>query len=169
MQVHTVAASGVMQYVVPALLLTVVLGLRVRRLTQVRPLKIERLWIVPAIYFVLVAFLFTKGTPDLFGWLICFATFGLGCFAGWHRGKTMRIEVDPVTRTLSQKGSMAAVLVLLALFAVRFGMEAESHALHLKAAYIVTDALAAFALGLFSVMRVEMYLRAKRLLEETRV
>jgi Protein of unknown function (DUF1453) len=156
-----------LQYLIP-FVIVVMLGLRARRLTRVRPLKIEWLWVVPAIYLVLVTFLFVKGPPSPVGWLVCVAMFGLGCAIGWQRGKTMRIEVDPETHTLSQKGSMVAVFILLGLFAVRFASEAEAQILHLDFANLVTDALAALALGVFTLTRVEMYIRAKALLEAAR-
>ncbi len=168
MQAHVVHPSGILQYVLPFALIAVVLGLRAWRLTRVRPLKIERLWIVPAIYLGLVTFLYIKGPPSAVGWLICLAMLLVGAAIGWQRGKTMRIDVDPETQTLRQKGSMLAVGILVLLFAVRFASETEAQIYHLNTANLVTDALAALALGLFTMTRVEMYLRAKRLLEEAR-
>ena len=44
----------------------------------------------------------------------------------------------------------------------------DGHALHLDA-FAITDMLVALALGLFTTQRIEMYLRAKRMLETARV
>jgi hypothetical protein len=167
MQVHT-AQPGMMQYLIMFGFMAMMLTLRARRLTRVRPLKIEWLWVVPAIYLALVAFLYIKGPPSPAGWLVCIAMLGVGCAIGWQRGKTMRIEIDPETHTLSQKGSILAVLILFLLVAVRFASEAEAQILHRDIANLVTDALAALALGMFTTTRVEMYLRGKRLLDEAR-
>lgn len=167
MQVHT-AQPGMMQYLAIFGFVAIMLALRARRLTRIRPLKIEWLWVVPAIYLVLVTSLYIKRPPSPAGWLVCVAMLGLGCAIGWQRGKTMRIEVDPETHTLSQKGSILAVLILFVLVAVRFASEAEAQLLHRDIANLVTDALAALAMGMFTTTRIEMYLRARRLLDEAR-
>jgi hypothetical protein len=91
----------------------------------------------------------------------------IGAAVGWQRGKMMHIHVDPETHALNQKASPAAILFLVALIAVRsfgrglLGSEGLSPAM-------LTDPLIAFALGMFTLTRVEMYLRAKRLLEQAR-
>jgi membrane protein CcdC involved in cytochrome C biogenesis len=165
MQVHQ--APGMMQYLIPLLIAGVVIALRVRRMSQMRPLKIERLWIVPAIYLALVTFLYFKGPPSPIGWAICVATLLLGGVVGWQRGKMMQIHVDPETHAINQKGSFAAIIFLVVLFAVKFAAQTGTEALHVNVA-VLTDALAALALGMFTMTRVEMYLRAKRLLEAAR-
>lgn len=165
MQVHQ--APGILQYLIPIVIAGTILAFRARRMTQMRPLKIERLWIVPAVYLILVAFLYIKGPPSPVGWAICVAMLILGGAIGWQRGKLMEIHVDPDTHAINQKGSYAAIVFLVALFAVKFAAQTGTQALHVNVA-VLTDALAALALGLFTVTRVEMYLRAKRLLEIAR-
>lgn len=165
MQVHQ--APGILQYLIPIVIAGTILAFRARRMTQMRPLKIERLWIVPAVYLILVAFLYIKGPPSPVGWAICVAMLILGGAIGWQRGKLMEIHVDPETHAINQKGSYAAIVFLVALFAVKFAAQTGTQALHVNVA-VLTDALAALALGLFTVTRVEMYLRAKRLLEMAR-
>ena len=68
------------------LLVGVVLFFRLRRMSKERPLRPEQLWIVPAIYLMVVVWLFLRGAPNLTGWLICGATFLLGAVLGWQRG-----------------------------------------------------------------------------------
>ena len=165
MQVHQ--APGMMQYLIPLAFAAVVLTLRARRMSQVRPLKLEQLWIVPTIYLVVVATLFVMTPPSAIGWPICIASLLAGAALGWQRGKTMRIEVDPETHTLNQKASMAGILFLVGLFAVKFLAQTGTHAFHVNVA-VLTDALAALALGIFTMTRIEMYLRGKRLLDEAR-
>jgi hypothetical protein len=165
MQVHQ--TPGMMQYLIPLVIAAVVLTLRARRMSQLRPLKIERLWIVPAIYLAMVGFLFAKGPPSPIGWMICLATLLLGGAIGWQRGKMMEIHVDPDTHAINQRGSMAAIIFIFVLFVVKFAAQTGTQALHVNVA-VLTDALAALALGLFTMTRVEMYLRAKRMLDAVR-
>jgi len=166
MQIHTAQPGGWLQYAV-LVFVAGILTLRAWRTTQLRPLKIDRLWIVPALYFVVVASLFISAPPTPVGWAICVAVLLLGAAIGWQRGKTMQIHVDSETHAINQKGSMAAVLFLVALFAVRFAAQTGGAAFYVKFA-VLSHALAALALGLFAVTRLEMYLRATRLLQEAR-
>src|SRR5262249_60759017 len=56
----------------------------------------------------------------------------LGAIVGWYRGKMMRITVDPKTHALSQAASPLALLFLVAVFALRYGLRyvlgEEAHA-----------------------------------------
>ena len=162
MQVHQVQA-GWQQYAVMLVVFVVVLALRGRSLMRVRPLKPERLWVVPILYLVIVGVLFLRLPPSPVGWLVCAGALLLGAAAGWQRGKTMAIHVDPATGKLMQRGSIWAVAIIAMLVAVKTVAQTEGQALHFDVNMIV-DGLAAFSLGLFAAQRVEMYLRAKRLL-----
>jgi len=68
---------------------------------------------------------------------------------------------------LNQQASPAAMLFLIALIAVKMLGRGLLNSAGVTPA-MVTDPLIAFALGMFTLTRVEMYLRAKRLLEEVR-
>ena len=155
-------------YLVPALIIAVVLALRWRRMSRVRPLKLERLWIFPAFYAVVAVAMYARFPPQGWGWAFCALALAAGAALGWQRGKLMRITVDPETHALNQSASPAAMLFILALIATRFGarsvLSGGGGALHLNA-MAITDILIALGLGLFTVQRIEMYLRAKRLLE----
>jgi len=154
-------------YAITGAILVVVMALRMRKMGQMRPLKLENLWIVPALYGAVAAWMFWQLPP--LGWvgLACLGAFAVGAAVGWQRGKMMQIHIDPETHALNQKASPAAMLFLVALIAVRalgrglLGSEGVSPAM-------LTDPLIAFALGMFSLTRLEMYLRAKRMLEEVR-
>ncbi|WP_425230510.1 CcdC protein domain-containing protein [Sphingomonas sp.] len=157
-------------YAITGLVMAVVIGVRWRSMSRVRPLKLERLWIVPAIYAAFAAFMFVETPPAGLGWLFCAGALLLGAALGWQRGRLMRITIDPATHSLNQTGSPAAMLFLIALVAVRMGARAMltgDNMLHLNA-LAVTDMLVALALGLFTATRAEMYLRGKRLLQEGR-
>ncbi|MDB5704379.1 MAG: hypothetical protein JWN66_1495 [Sphingomonas bacterium] len=167
MQVHTAQPQGWLQYAVPLAIFIVIFGFRARRLAQLRPLKIERLWIFPAIYLVICTAMLVQFPPTLAGWGLCAIALAVGAGLGWQRGKLMAITVDPETHQINQKASFAGIAFLFVIVAIRAAARVEGSALHLNIA-LLTDMLVVLALGLFSVQRLEMYLRAKRLLEEAR-
>ena len=131
-----------------------------------RPLKIEMLWVLPAIYAAVVAWVFVEVPPTPIGWGWSAMALGVGGAIGWYRGSMMRISVDPATGTLRQKASPAAFLLLIGLIFVRSiarqqlggGYGPGQHAM------LATDVAMTFALGLIAVTRIEMTLRARRLL-----
>lgn len=141
---------------------------RIRSMGQLRPLKLESLWVVPAIYLALTALMFWSLPPK--GWVAIASAVGLaiGAAVGWQRGTMMHIHVDPETHALNQKASPAAMLFLVGLIIVRSGARAVLGETGSVSPAMLTDPLIAFALGMFTLTRIEMYLRAKRLLEEAR-
>lgn len=159
------------QYVITAVIIAIVLALRWRRMSRVQPLKLERLWIFPALYAVVAIGMYWEFPPVGWAWAFCGLALLLGAALGWQRGKLMRITVDPATHALNQTASPAALLFIVALIVARSGARAAlngDNALHLNA-LAVTDMLIALALGLFTATRIEMYLRGKRLLRQLTV
>lgn len=155
------------RYGITALVIGLILALRLRRMSKARPLTLERLWIVPSLYALLVASLFVQSEPSLSGWLLCVAALAVGAGLGWQRGRMMHLSVDPETHQLNQKASIGGLLFIVVLVAIKMVGQAEGAALHLDV-MLLTQAFGALALGLFSAMRVEMYLRGKRLLAQAR-
>ena len=164
---QAVQPNGLIQYLLPVVIFAVIFAFRIRRMSRERPLKLEQLWIVPAIYLVLVAATFAATPPRAIGWAASVAALLVGSAVGWQRGKAMRITLDPATHRLNHRASPLAMLILLALVGVRMGLRVEGSRLHLDA-FLVTDVLLAFALGLFAATRAEMYLRGRRLLDQPR-
>ena len=157
-----------LSYAVTGAIVLLVLGLRLRRAGQMRPLKLESLWVVPALYLAVAAIMFVQLPPHGWVWIACGAGLALGAALGWQRGRLMHISVDPETHALNQKASPAALLFLVALIAVRFiGRSMAGSGAHVSPA-MLTDPLIAFALGMFTLQRVEMYIRARRLLADAR-
>jgi len=154
-------------YAITFAIILVVFGLRMRRMGKMRPLKLETLWIVPALYLAITAWMFVQLPPTGSVAIASAAALIVGAAVGWKRGTMMHIHVDPQTHALNQKASPAAMIFLLALVAVRslgrgvLGAEGVSPAM-------LTDPLIAFALGMLTLTRVEMYFRGRRLLEEAR-
>ena len=162
MQVHHVQ-PGWQQYVTMLVVFCIVIAIRAPRLMKVRPLQPERLWVVPVLYLAVVGVIFVQYPPLPLGWLLCVASLAVGGAAGWQRGKTMQIHVDPTTGKLMQRGSIWALATIAALVAVKMIAQTEGRALHFDI-NLLLDGLSAFSLGLFAVQRLEMYLRAKSLL-----
>lgn len=160
-------------YAISGTIIALVLGIRIWRMNKVRPLRIERLWVVPAILALLTASMFIAAPPSSVGWALSVVALAIGAALGWQRGRFMHIEVDPETHALNQRASPAALLFIVALIAVRFAARsmlasgAGDTLLHLNA-MALTDILIALALGLVATTRLEMYLRAKRLVEAAR-
>ena len=167
MHAEVVQPSGWLQYLLPLGVFLVIFAVRARRMSQVRPLKLEQLWIVPAVYLVLVVASFVAKPPSATGWLAALVALAAGAAIGWQRGRMMAIHVDPATHTLNQKGSPVAVLFLFAIVAVKMVAQNEGAALGFDVA-LVTDVALAFGLGMFTATRVEMYLRGTRLLAAAR-
>ncbi|WBO22777.1 CcdC protein domain-containing protein [Sphingomonas abietis] len=156
-----------MQYVVPAVIILLVVGIRLWRMRGARRLRLETLWILPALYAVFVIGMFATHPPTPIGFAAAAAALVIGGGIGWYRGTMMRISVDPETHALSQQASPLAVLLLVGLLLVRRVAMEEMGGTGLNA-QIAIDVLMAFALGLIATTRIEMLLRARRLLREAR-
>jgi len=153
----------------PFVVLALVVAWRFRSMSKERPLNIGTLWVVPAIYLALMASLIIALPPHAAGWAVMAAGIVAGAVLGWHRGKLIRIERNAETGQLMQQASPLAMVLLLILIALKFGMRevfGDSAAAHpSSAAMLVTDGFIGFALGLLSATRLELYLRARSILE----
>lgn len=169
MQVHQVSGQWISMAITIAIVAVVML-VRLRRLGKVRRLRLETLWIIPAIYAALMVYVFRSQMPHGLAWLYCALGLAIGSALGWQRGKLMAISVDPDTHELNQTMSPAALLFILGLVVLRSGsrMMAQSMGLGHGGLMIATDVLMAFGLGFLTVQRVEMFLRARRMLGEAR-
>jgi len=159
-----------LSYVLPVLTIGLVLALRLRRMGKPRRLRLERLWIAPALYAVITAVVIGLRPPGPLGWLVMAVMLSLGGGLGWQRGRAMRVTIDPETHQLSQRASPAALLLLVLLIGVCAGLRAvadRAGAWHVDA-LVMTDGLLAFALGMLAMTRLEMGLRARRLLAQAR-
>ena len=133
-----------------AVVFVVIMSLRMRGMSKMRPLKLGSLWIVPVMYLVVTAWMSCCCPPV--GWVAIASVAGLliGAAVGWQRGKMMHIHVDPDTHALNQKASPAAMFFLIALIIVRKGGQVLVGTRPELARRCWTDPLIAFALGMFS-------------------
>jgi hypothetical protein len=162
-------------YVLTGAVLAVVFGLRIwrmRKATRVaRRLRLEYLWMMPAVMVLASAALLIQMPPQGLDWLWLALVTAVGGGLGWVRGSLIHIEVDRATHFLNTRTSPAALVFLLILFAVRYGarilLTQAGPAAHVHLA-LITDGFVLFAAGLFALSRVEMWLRARRLLREAK-
>jgi len=76
-------------YAVTTVVVVALLAFRLRRMSQLRRLRLETLWIVPAIYLIFAGVMFYQFPPTAIGWAISAAALLAGAAIGWHRGKMM--------------------------------------------------------------------------------
>ena len=162
------APSGPWVYLIPLIAVAMIALRNVRE----RKLKVERLWVSPVLFLALTALMLAHQPPPGPAMLaVDAAVLGLGALAGWWRGRLTRIAVDPATHALTSKTSPLGMLLILAIFAVRYALRSfgaqTAGALHVSALQI-TDALMLLAVGIVCTQRLEIALRATRLLSEAR-
>ena len=156
-----------MTALLPFVIVGVVMALRLRSMGRERPLNVGTLWIVPAVYLLLVASMLIALPPTPAGWALFAAGILAGAVLGWHRGKLIRIERNAETGKLMQRASPLAMLLLVALVVLKLGARTifgETAATQPgSGATLLTDTFIGFALGLLSATRLELYLRASRI------
>lgn len=164
-----------LQFFIPILIIVPVLFFRMRRMARAQPLRLDRLWIRPAIFLAITVLVLLAPPPHNhpervlaaldFAWLALAGV--LGAVAGWQWGRTMAIDVHPENGTLMTRGGQAAMLVLVVLILFRMGLRAglsvEAKAWHLNM-LLVSDASIVFIALLYAARSVEMYLRARRVM-----
>ena len=156
-------------------LVILVLLWRLRRMSQTRRLRVGWLWVAPLIMTAIIGLnlFYAPGVPRPQGldWAWLAGGLAIGGPLGWWRGKMMNISVDPETQALNTKASPAAIIFIVALLVIRpllhQAATGEASTLHLSVSAI-TGAFMTMALGLIAVGRVEMAIRAKRLLNGAR-
>lgn len=151
-------------YAIAGVVIVAVVAFRLRAMKRGRPLRLERLWIVPALYLVFATGIFWWRPPHGAQWLWAAAALLAGGVLGWWRGKLMRIEIDPGSHALNQRQSPAAMMLIVGLIGLRFLAREELGTTGAMPAAGIIDAFVAFAVGLLTMQRVEMFLRARRML-----
>jgi NAD/NADP transhydrogenase beta subunit len=161
----------VYSYLITGLVVAAVLIIRLQRMRRVQRLRLEALWVVPVLLAAVAAVILVS-TPPAAGdwpWLVLGVVIGGGL--GYVRGRMMAISVEPATGLLNVQASPLALASLLALMVARIALRATltglSSSLHISLA-AVTDSFILLAVALVVVQRLEMGLRAARLLADAR-
>jgi len=154
---------------IPIILLVVFL--RIRRMSQHRPLRVEWLWVMPVLLLVIAGLVMAQTPLAGLDWLWLIPPFLIGGALGFWRGRLTLVTVDPETHALTSKASPAALYLLVGVIVLRIGLRylltAEASSLHINAA-LITDAFLVFAVGVVAVQRIEVWIRARRLLTKAR-
>ncbi|HEX3366509.1 hypothetical protein [Phenylobacterium sp.] len=147
-------------------------ALVILRNARARRLRIEAMWVAPVIIVALIALaLSAEGMPAPLGLALDAAGLVVGAGLGWWRARFTQITVDPLTHELTSRASPLGMLVILAVFAVRFGIRylAQQNGTTLGVwAIALPDALLVMSVGLVCAGRIEIFIRATRLLNEAR-
>jgi|SRR5579884_46634 len=156
-------------YAIPVAIIVAVMAWRLRSMSRERPLNVGTLWIIPVIYLAIVGTMLFALPPTVGGWSLIAAGLVAGAVLGWHRGKLIRIERNAETGQLMQRASPLAMLLLIALIVLKLGARAifgdAAAAQPGSPGMLMTDAFIGFALGLLSATRLELYLRARSIIE----
>jgi hypothetical protein len=152
-----------------AIVAVVILAVVVSRSLRPRPLRLDRLWIRPAIFaIIVVSSLGASAVPsDAESLAILVLALGLGVALGWQRGRLMRIDIDPETHLLSVRASPLGMLLILGLLGLKVflrGAAMDSHALLGVPAITITDGLMLLLGATVVTQSLEMWLRARQLL-----
>jgi hypothetical protein len=161
-------AGGPWVYIIPLL----IGGLVILRNSRARSLKVERLWIMPVILIALTALTFVaQPLPRPSAIALEVAALIVGVALGWWRGRLTHITVNPDTHDLTSKASPIGMLLILGIFALRYALRSfggEAAGMLHVSVFEITDALMLLAVGIVCTQRLEMALRATRLVAEHR-
>jgi hypothetical protein len=150
----------------------VVIALVILRNSRARRLRIESLWISPVMILAIVGLTFSQqGMPSPLMLGVDIAALVAGAGLGWWRARFTTITVDPETHQLTSQASALGMLVILGVFGLRFAvrMYATQSASTLGvSANAIADAALVISVGLVCAQRLEIALRATRLLNEAR-
>lgn len=153
--------------VYPYLIAVLALGLLIRRSLRGRPIKVERLWIIPTLLLTAAVYLVVQDPPrESYGPAVLALAGLAGAGIGWQRGRLTRISLDAESGVLTSKASPAAVILIAALFVARYGLKIWMAQNPAKGAglALATDGLTMFGAATVAVARAEMWLRCRRLM-----
>lgn len=158
--------QGWVKDVLPFVVIAVVIALRWRGLKKARRLRVGMLWIVPLLVVAAIGMALVAMPPTPLGWLVFAAGLAAGAAVGWQRARLMHLHRDPASGELMMRQTPAALLLLLAIFAMRRlvnpgGSGPAADGTIAPTALLVTDGLLGFALGMVIALRLTLYLRAR--------
>jgi len=149
-----------------------IIALVIMRNMRARRLRIETLWLAPTLIIVAIGLqLSQEGPPTPLSLGVDIIALVVGAALGWWRARFTHITIDPATHQLTSRASPIGMLVVLGLFALRYVLRvyavqnAGSIGLPVN---VVADGALVISVGLVCAQRLEIALRATRLLNEAR-
>jgi len=162
------AGGSLQSYLVPLAIAVVII---LARNMRPRRLRIEVLWLWPVIYMVLLVGALSAApppvTPVSIGLLVL--GFVLGVAIGWQRGRFTNIHIHPETHDLTSRASPIGLIFIFAILALRIGLRsvlADNAAVLGVPVVAAGEALLVLAVAMLSTARLELWLRARRMLAE---
>jgi len=165
------ASSGnSLQLLVPIAVAAMVILLRNAR---PRRLRVEGLWIIPVVYVGILVALLAAAPPPLTPLAIGVLAAGaaIGSAIGWQRGRFTRIDLDPQTHEMTSRASVVGIAFIMIVLLARVGlrsMVAEGQLSIGVPPLVLADGLLVLAVFMLSVQRLEIWIRASRMLAEAR-
>jgi hypothetical protein len=159
----------------PLIGIAIALPLILLRNRKPRTLHVKWLWVMPAVIVPLMGLALwgTSLSPDVshdafdaLAWLILAIGLILGGVFGWYRGKMTTIEKH-ADSTLKAQASPIGLILIIVVMLCRRALTAflEPHAAELGLNPLaIADAFLLFVVGMIVVQRLEMYIRARRIL-----
>jgi hypothetical protein len=154
------------QILLPLLIAILFIALNARRMMRPRRFKPVSLWVGPILVLAgIAAFMGTQPAPTATHVAGLAAALILGGALGWARAKLVRIEFEPETDMVMQRGTPFGLLLLIGLIVLRTGVRlvAVQHpelGIDLAKA---TDILLFFALGILGFYAGVLYLAVSRI------
>ncbi|HLY81099.1 MAG TPA: hypothetical protein VKQ70_17095 [Caulobacteraceae bacterium] len=162
------SGGSLTQYLLP---IGIALIIIVARNSRPRRLRIERLWLLPAIYLVLTVSALAAAPPPItpisIGLLVLGALIGAGL--GWQRARFTEIHIHPETHDLSSRSSPIGMIFIFAILLLRVGARdfLATHPNLLDVPVIaVGDALLVMVVATLAAQRLEIWRRASQMLAE---
>ncbi|MGA0600534.1 hypothetical protein ACO2Q3_07500 [Caulobacter sp. KR2-114] len=159
----------------PQLLVLIAIAALVILVRNARPrrLRVEGLWIIPLVYVAILVALLAAApppvTPLAIGVLVAGAV--IGGAIGWQRGRFTRIDLDPQTHEMTSRASVVGIAFILVVLLARVGLRSMAAEGRLNIGLpplVIADGLLVLAMFMLSVQRLEIWLRASRMLAEAR-
>jgi hypothetical protein len=171
-----ISTQQMIQYGITGAVIVALLSFRIMRARKPRPLKVNLLWVAPAIIAVvfgaLTAMMLYAGRPIGTTAMAAMAASLVGGAAiGWWRGKFTHIAVDAESGSVTAQATSMGFIVLAVLLVVRLGLRfvfLKDVPPQAPLSMQVNAGFMLFAIGLLCVASLEMWTRAKKLLAQAK-
>jgi hypothetical protein len=161
--------------IAPLIAIAIIVPIVLLRNRTPRTLRPQWMWVTPAIVVPVIGLALwgtsmepgVDHTPfDAVSWAMLAVGLILGGVAGWWRGRMTTIEKH-ADGTLKAQASPLGIILIIGLFAGRSALRSvlEPHAAAWRLnALAIADAFLLFVVGMILVQRIEMFIRARRVM-----
>lgn len=165
--------SQQIQQLIPVIAIAAAATVVIIRNLKPRRLRLEMMWVRPLIIMTVAAgFLILNPFPHQpYALAVIAAAAVVGTVVGFLRGRMVRVSVDPETHTAMSQASPLGVGLILLIIAARYFLSSTTGARsgHFDAqAMLITDALLIFGAGVVGVTGLEVWMRANKMVNESR-